>query len=622
MDAISHRGPDAEGSFQEGAIALGSRRLSIIDLDGGQMPIANEDNSLWIVQNGEIYNYRELRHQLQQKGHQFRSQSDTEVILHLYEEYGVECLSRLRGMFAFAIWDSRDNSLFIARDRIGQKPLFYANLADRFYFASEIKSLLASGDIPREMDYQSLSHYLSLRFIPPPGTMLKHISKLPPGHYLQYKNGRINVQRYWQINFREKTENSDDHFIASLEEKLAETIESHLVSDVPVGAFLSGGLDSSIVVAIMSGRQTSPFHTFAVGSAESSFDETPYARAVADHYQTRHHETTVAANLVELLPKMIWHLDEPSDPIAACMFAAAQLASNHVKVVLGGDGGDELFAGFDRYLGLGKIDVYSHMPAFIRETLIGRLVNMIPENFAYKSLSQKIRWVQQLSALQDAGERYAEATFFFRFNQTQKQHLFNHDFAGDLARGDSRALICNHFYDGQADSLIDRMIYTDMMTRLPEHTLMLSDRMTMAHSLELRSPLLDHELVEIMAAIPDKMKIRGKHLKYILRQLSNKYLPSEIVKRPKQGFMFPIAYWLRNELHDFLKSTLLEGHFVRENIFDKTYISQLIEEHRQQKFDHHVRLWMLLNIEIWHQLYIVQKTQAALPINTLPTHQI
>ncbi len=620
MDAISHRGPDAEGSFQEGAIALGSRRLSIIDLDSGQMPIANEDNSLWIVQNGEIYNYRELRHHLQKKGHHFRSQSDTEVILHLYEEYGVECLSRLRGMFAFAIWDSHDNSLFIARDRIGQKPLFYANLADRLYFASEIKSVLASGDIPREMDYQSLSHYLSLRFIPPPGTMLKHIKKLPPGHYLQYQNGRLKIQRYWQISFREKMGNSDENFIASLEAKLDETVAHHLVSDVPVGAFLSGGLDSSIVVAMMAGRQSSSFHTFAVGSTESSFDETPYARTVADHYQTTHHETTVAANLVELLPKMIWHLDEPSDPIAACMFAAAQLAAQHVKVVLGGDGGDELFAGFDRYLGLGKIDAYSRTPTFFRETLIGRFVNMIPESFAYKSLSQKIRWVQQLSALQDAGERYAEATFFFRFNQAQKQRLFENALAGNFARGDSRALICNYFYDGQTESLIDKMIYTDMMTRLPEHTLMLSDRMTMAHSLELRSPLLDHELVEMMAAMPDNMKIRGKHLKYILRQLSNKYLPKEIVKRPKQGFMFPIAYWLRNELYDFLKITLLEGHFVREKIFSKSYISQLIEEHRQQKFDHHVRLWMLLNIEIWHQLYIANKAQAALPINTLPTH--
>ena len=610
MEAIRHRGPDDEGQYLRGPVALGSRRLSIIDLDSGRMPIANEDGTVRIVFNGEIYNFAFLRRQLIAKGHRFQTRSDTEVIVHLYEEYGEECLQHLRGMFAFAIWDERERKLFLARDHLGQKPLFYAFCAGRFYFASEIKSILAAGVVPREIDYQSLSQYLSLRFIPAPGTMLKGINKLAPGNFLTFQAGKIRCQSYWDVDFTSKTRRNEERIAEELQARLQETVAAHTIADVDVGAFLSGGLDSSTVVAMMARRQAEPIHTFAVGVAEQSFNELPYAKMVADRYGTRHHEACAEANLIANLPRMIWHLDEPSDPIAACMFYAARLAAQHVKVVLGGDGGDELFGGFDRYMGLGKVDLYSRVPALLREQVIGSMITRIPENFAYKSVTQKIRWVQQLAALREHGERYAEATFFFRFNTAQKEALF-----GEVLRpyldGDTTAVILQHFHSGRAEDLVDKMIYTDMKTRLPEHSLMLTDRMTMAHGLELRSPLLDHQLVEFMATLPSHMKIRRGELKYILRRIAGDFLPREIVTREKQGFMFPIADWFRNELYPFVRDYLLHSTLVREGIFREDYLRRLLEEHRQKRFDHHVRLWMLLNVAIWQTMYIEGRSREA-----------
>jgi asparagine synthase (glutamine-hydrolysing) len=346
------------------------------------------------------------------------------------------------------------------------------------------------------------------------------------------------------------------------------------------------------------------FQTFAVGVTEQDFNELPYARTVADHHQTRHVEARVQSDLVQLLPEMIWHMDEPSDPIAACQYHAGALAAQHVKVVLGGDGGDELFGGFDRYLGVGYVDYYARVPEAIRRGVIGRLLAYLPENFTYKSWSQKMRWMQELSLLPTTADRYAAATLFFRFTHTEKKALFSPELWAQLEHLDSADIITEVYNRAPAQDSIERMIYADYHTRLPEHSLMLTDRMTMAHGLELRSPFLDHELVQMMAAYPRQLKIRKRELKHILRRLGRDYLPPEIVNREKQGFMFPIAYWFRHELHSFLQGYLLDSHFVRQGIFRSETISQLIEDHHRNRIDNHVRLWMLLNLAIWHDLYI------------------
>jgi asparagine synthase (glutamine-hydrolysing) len=604
LDAIVHRGPDAEGTWVNGRIGLGSRRLSIIDLPGGRQPLANEDETIWVAYNGEIYNYRQLRQELEGRGHVFRTATDTEVIVHLYEELGEKCVGKLNGMFAFAIWDKQQQKLLLARDRIGQKPLFYSHESGVFLFASEIKSILAAGSQHREIDYEAMHHYLSLRFIPPPATMLRHIRKLPAAHLLVYQEGAIRISRYWDLSFRIKAELPEKAFIEALRTKLTQVVNAHMVGDVPVGAFLSGGMDSSMIVAMMAGESGPGLKTFAIGVAEQDFNELPYARMVADRYRTEHIEECVSSDLITTLPKIIWHLDEPSDPIAACQFHAAALASRHVKVVLGGDGGDELFGGFDRYLGIGYAGQYARIPSALRRQVIGPVLDRLPESFTYKSISQQLRWIHRLSLLSGVPARYAEATLFFRFDHLEKQRLFGPELWQQVSHLDSAEVITTQFDRADGEDVIDRMLYADFMTRLTEHSLMLTDRMTMAHGLELRSPFLDHELMEFMAAFPSNLKIRGRVLKYVLRKLAGGYLPDAIINRSKQGFMFPVAYWFRNELYEFIKHALLGSFFVREGVFRKEQVLTLLEEHRHNRRDHHVRLWMLLNLEVWHQLYI------------------
>ena len=605
--ALAHRGPDDEGYYLKGPIGLGHRRLSIIDLNTGRQPLANEDGSIWIIFNGEIYNYRSLKRDLEEKGHRFQTQTDTEVIVHLYEDYGAGCLDHLRGMFAFALWDEKQRTLFLARDRIGQKPLFYAQEGDSFWFASELKGLLTAPEIKRELDLEALHHYLSLRFIPPPQTMFRSIHKLPPGHYLIFREGRITIRRYWDLSFRDKLGGKDEEYVERLRAKMTETVQSHLVSDVPVGAFLSGGMDSSIIVALMAGLLPGRFKTFAIGVKEQDFNELPYARMVADRFRTEHIEEVVEADLIGLLPRIIWHLDEPSDPIAACFFQASRLASSQVKVVLGGDGGDELFAGFDRYSGIRYIDYYALVPRWVREKIFGALIDRMPENFSYKSLSQRIRWMQQLAAF-DGGQRYAEATSFFRFNHRDKAALFPPDLWKSLAGLDSNEVIAGPYQRAPAEDPIDRMLYADLMTKLPEHTLMLTDRLNMAHGLEARSPFLDHELMELVAAFPSRIKIKGRRLKAVLREMAQDLLPGEILRRGKQGFMFPVAYWFRQPLYGFLQTFFQEARLIREGVINRKQVFKLLEEHRRNKLDHHVRLWMLLNLEIWYRLYLEQQS--------------
>jgi asparagine synthase (glutamine-hydrolysing) len=610
LEAIAHRGPDDEGEYVAGPIALGNRRLSIIDVPGGRQPVSNEDGTVRVVFNGEIYNHRELHEALEARGHRFRTQSDTEVLVHLYEELGDRLVDRLRGMFAFAIWDDPARKLLLARDRLGQKPLFYTEREGGLVFASEIKGILAVDDIPRRTDYESLHHYLSLRFIPPPRTMFEGVRKLPPGHLLVFQDGESRIRSYWHLSFGSKTAASESELTAQLDNRLRDAVRSHLVSDVPVGALLSGGMDSSVVVAFASAATEQPLTTFSIGVREQDFDELPFARMVADRYRTTHIEERVDIDVIGVLPRIIWHMDEPSDPIAACQFASAELASRHVKVVLGGDGGDEMFGGFDRYLGLQHVEHYARIPAFVRQILIAPVLRRMPDSFAYKNVTQKLRWAHRLAGFTSAAERYAEATCFFRFSHAEKRQLFGGDLWARLHGLDSSRVIVDQFERADSNDLVDRMLYADYTTRLPEHSLMLTDRMAMAHGLELRSPLLDHELVEFMARVPSRMKIRRGALKYILRRVAASRLPARIVSRPKQGFMFPVAYWFKHRLSGFLTRFWQDARIVQEGLVRAPYIQQMLDEHRRGVADHHVRLWMLLNVEVWHRLYMERQSQA------------
>jgi asparagine synthase (glutamine-hydrolysing) len=602
--AIAHRGPDDEGFYVSGAVGLGSRRLSIIDVAGGHQPIANEDGNVHVVLNGEIYNHRSLREELKSRGHQFSSGADTEVIVHLYEEQGDACVEALEGMFAFALWDDRRQRLLLARDPLGQKPLYWAKTGEGLSFASEIKSILASGDVAASLNAESLHHYLSLRFIPTPNTMFEGIQKLPAAHKLIYEDGTLRVEPYWRLSFANPLEGPDDEILEFIETELRRAVSSHLVSDVPVGALLSGGMDSSAVVALAARELPIPFQTFAIGTGDPSFDERAHARAVAEHCGTTHIEEKVEPDLVASLPRMIYHLDEPSDPIAACTYHAAALASRHVKVVLGGDGGDETFGGFDRYAGVGWVSPYARLPGWLRRSTLGAALSFIPENVGYKSWTQRLRWLDALGEYRDPDERYAAATVFFRFDHASKAALLGPEIWPKVRELDAAAAIVRELRAADSSNPLDRMLAADFATRLPEHSLMLTDRMSMAHGLEVRSPLLDRALVELMARVPSRLKIRGRHLKVALRKIARPWLPQEIVARPKQGFMFPIAQWLRGPLRDFARETLAEGHTVRDGIFRRDAAVALVDEHAACKVDHHVRIWMLLNVEIWYRMFV------------------
>ena len=603
-DCITHRGPDDAGIFVDSHVGLGHRRLSIIDLsDDGRQPLSNEDGTLWIVFNGEIYNYRDLRAELIAAGHRFRTHTDTEVIVHLYEEHGVKCLARLRGMFAFAIWDRERRTLFAARDRFGQKPFYYAVRGQDFLFASEIKALLASTCIPVVPEPAAIDYYLTQRFIPPPLTMLRDIRKLPAGHWLQWRAGTVHIEAYWQPVFPPSPRRRDADWIAELRDRVDEAVRVHLVSDVPVGALLSGGLDSSVVVACMARHMGGAVPTFCVGSDEHHFDERQFARQVADHCGTLHRERSVGGEPLGYIAHLVRCLDEPSDPIAACMFEAARFAAQHVKVVLSGDGGDEMFAGFDRYAAFPWVERYASLPRWVREDLIRPVVQRLPESFRYKSLTQRARWLDALGG-EHGGRLYARMTSFFRFGSAEKGWTYGPALRGQLHSADAEAAIAAPFELASADNPLHRMLYADMMTRLPEHTLMLTDRLSMAHSLEMRAPLLDHELAEFCATMPAHLKIRRGITKFAMRQAARTWLPAEITRRSKQGFMFPVAYWLHAETLATTRTSLLQGPLVAEGWVTPVAVERLLSEHAQHRADHHVRIWMLLNLDAWHRLYI------------------
>ena len=602
MGVLCHRGPDEYGYYHDSLISLGQRRLSIIDLANGRQPIANETGRLQLLCNGEIYNSPDLRKQLVASGHTFKTETDVEVILHLYEEHGKECVKYLRGMFALALWDSEGKTLLLARDHMGQKPLFFYQKDGVFAFASEVKGLLASGLIRPAIDLEGLWHYVSLRFIPDRYSLFRGIQKLPAATSLFLQDGRITMDKYWELDFRNKLPNDEGVIVEGLNALLLETVKDHLISDVRVGAFLSGGIDSSTVAAMMATVSGGRIPAFSIGVREQSFNELPYATMVADRYDMEHHALVVDADLIHLIPAMIYHMDEPSDPFGVGVYLVSRLAREYVKVVLCGDGGDENFAGYDRFAGNQLVDYYCLFPRFFREKVMRKVIERIPESFGYKSLAQKAAWVNEVS-LYENGERYAQSMCLLRFTQEAKQLLFTENARAQIEDYDSIGKILRHFDSPNVNHLIDRMLYTDLMTRMPDHLLALVDRMTMAHSLESRPPLIDHKVVEYAASIPAELKLKGKNLKYILKKVAARYLSPELIHRKKQGFGFPIGIWMQRELRGFLENLFDQSRFIELGIFNRAYVDRLLHEHLSGKVDHNFRIWILLNLEIWYRLY-------------------
>jgi asparagine synthase (glutamine-hydrolysing) len=618
--ALAHRGPDDCGYYLNHRAVLGHRRLSIIDLDGGRQPMTNEDGTLWIVFNGEIYNFHALRAELEAAGHRFRTRTDTEVILHLFEAEGPECVLRLRGMFAFAIWDRQSGELFAARDPFGQKPFHYAVLGGRFLFASEIKGLLAHPDISAEPEPAAVDSYLAQRFVSPPWTMFRGIRKLAAGHTLRWRDGEIRTQRYWEPSFTAGTKGSDAEWIEELRCRVKQAVRSHLVSDVPVGALLSGGIDSSIVTALAARHGEDPLRTFCVGSDDASFDERHHAAAVAAHCGTRHELDHVSGDLLQELPELVRSLDEPSDPISACFFTASRLASRHVKVALGGDGGDEIFAGFDRYAAFPLVSRYAALPVWFREHLVRPAVHRLPESFAYKSLPQRARWIDAMGG-ESGGRLYARMTSFFRFGPAERATLYGPLLQREAAHLDAEAAIVEPFERAPADDALHRMIYADLATRFPEHTLLLSDRLSMAHGLELRAPLLDLDLATFCASMPARLKIRRGITKYAMREAARPFLPPAIVRRAKQGFQFPVAQWLGAGRLEQVSRSLLGGPLVEEGWIRGEAVQTLVREHRDRRADHHVRIWMLLSLDAWHRAFFGSSAAARRRAATLGERQ-
>lgn len=596
---ITYRGPDEQGTVVKERAALGMRRLSIIDLKSGQQPIYTEDGNLAIVFNGEIYNFRELKTELESLGHQFKTNSDTETIVHAYEEFGAECLEKLRGMFAFAIWDFRRETLFIARDRVGKKPLFYSLTDDgNFVFGSELKVLLAHGEIKKEIDFAALDAYLTFGYVPEEFCIFKQVKKLAPGHFLIFKNGTITIEKYWDFRYEPITEvKSEPEYVAQLQELLREAVRIRLISEVPLGAFLSGGVDSSAIVGLMSQISDKPVKTFSIGFNEDSFNELKYARVAAKHFQTEHHEFVVTPDLVEIVDDLIWHFDEPfADSSALPTFMVSKMARDFVTVVLSGDGGDELFAGYTRYVVDKKRGGFERLPKWIRRNLLKPFSENLPNGFLGKNYLYN-------SSL-DAVDRYIDS--ISHFNDLGKNQLYTESFRanlnGDFGRGAKtfRELA----ESAPTGNQVDKLLYLDSKTYLPGDILTKVDRMSMATSLEARVPLLDHKLIDFVMRIPPELKLRGSETKYIFKKAMEGIVPREILYREKQGFGVPINEWINSNLRQRIHCELQEKRTLERGYFEAQYIKTLLDEHSGGRRDHSYRLWILWMLELWHRKFV------------------
>ena len=600
---IEHRGPDEDGFFVKENVGLAMRRLAIIDLKGGQQPIFNEDRTKAIVFNGEIYNFRELREDLEKRGHKFYTNCDTEIIVHLYDRYGADCVTHLRGMFAFAIWDETDRSLFIARDRLGKKPLLYSHQPNGdLIFGSEFSALLSHPKVSREIDFSAINNYLSNLCVPAPQTAFKQIRKLEPAHWLRWQDGRVETKRYWLPDFSKKIKISETEAVAETTRVMREATEARLISEVPLGAFLSGGVDSSIVVALMAQASANPVKTFSIGFDEADFSELKYAKMVAEHIGAEHHEFIVKPDAMEVLPKLIEHYGEPyADSSAIPTYYVAKETRRHVTVALNGDGGDESFAGYERYMAMKAAETYNRVPAILRKPLIEFPVSLLPNSKKYRSrLRSAKRFVE--SASLPKTERY------FRWMSAVapdlKRRLLTENFRQNLNGSHPIDSLNDWFERANGADVIDKTMFVDQMTYLPNDLLVKVDIATMANSLEARSPFLDHKVIEFAASLPAEIKVKKADTKTLLKKVAAELVPREAIYRRKMGFGVPIAAWLRGEMRDFLTANLLSEKFARRGLFDAAEVAALIDEHTAQTHDHATPLWTLLMLELWFQRFI------------------
>lgn len=604
---LSHRGPDDEGVYVKKNCGLGHRRLSIIDLSpAGHQPMSNEDGTLWIIFNGEIYNFQELRKFLETKGHRFKSLTDTETILHLYEEEGTDCLRSLRGMYAFAIYDEKKESLFLARDRVGKKPLVYALSAKSLTFASEIKALLLDPEIKREIDYTTLHHYLTYEYCPSPHTIFKGIKKLPPAHFLLIERGEVIIERYWNLSYSEKLILPDENaYGEKFKEIFEEAVKLRMISDVPLGAFLSGGIDSGATVAWMSKLSPKPVKTFSIGFEEKEYNELPYARMIAQKFKTDHHEFLVKPDALEILPKLVYYYNEPfADSSAIPTYYVSKLTREYVTVALSGDGGDESFAGYERYIADRLAGYYQIVPSFFREKIIRRLVDLLPHPENRRSFFRKLkRFVRGISETPE--RRYVRWICFF--DNEMKDELYSPEFKKMVSEIDSVELIVQWYAKADGKEFIDRTLFVDVMSYLPEDLLVKVDIASMANSLETRSPFLDHKLMEFAASLPSYLKLNKLVTKYLLKQSLKGILPDEVLTRPKMGFGVPLDRWFRKELKEMAFDTLLSPSALQRGYFQKRSIERLLDEHLSLRADHSYRIWALLFLELWHQMFIDQQ---------------
>jgi len=604
-DAIRHRGPDDEGLFVDGSAALGMRRLSIIDLATGHQPIHNEDRTVWIVFNGEIYNYRDLRSELERAGHRFYTHTDTETIVHAYEQWGTGAIERLRGMFGLAIWDARSRSLLLARDRIGIKPLHYACIGDRLYFGSEIKSILCGPEVPRALDLDALDHYLSFLYTPGDRSIFQGIDKLPPGHWLHWQDGRVTVEQYWTLPEDDSFAGSEQDAVAALRARLTDAVRSHLVSDVPLGAFLSGGIDSSLVVGLMAQTSGATVKTFSIGFDEPAFDELAHARRVAEHFGTEHHEFIVKPDGVAILDDLVQHFDEPfADSSAIPTWYVSRMARQHVTVVLSGDGGDELFGGYDRYVPHPRVVAFDRYSPTALRRVAALAAERLPHGMRGRNFLRHVG--------RDDRGRYLDAIRFFA--QDEKPALLSADVRRALRGPDPEFRLAGRFAPYAHLSWPSQMMRFDAQTYLPEDVLTKVDRMSMAHSIESRVPLLDNDVLQFAFTLPASFKIKDGRRKHILKEVAATLLPRDILDRRKQGFGVPLGVWFRGRLRELFADTLLAPLTLQRGYFEPAFVRRIVGEHLAGTRDHTLRLWQLVMFERWHRLYLDRAEGNSFPV--------
>jgi asparagine synthase (glutamine-hydrolysing) len=602
LATIRHRGPDDEGIYVSGQVGLGFRRLSIIDLSSGHQPLSNEDGSVWVVFNGEIYNYLELRKRLVDKGHVFKTQTDTEVLVHLYEEYGENLVQELRGMFGFAIWDDRNKFLLLARDRVGIKPLYYCLTDKSLLFASEIKAILADPEVRRELNPDVIDRFLTFFYVPGEETLLKGVSKLLPGHYMTWKDGKAKIRQYWDLHFPDQPEERD---LKSAEEQLIslldETVRLHMISDVPVGFLISGGVDSSGILSLATGKTDQRISSYTVGFSEPGItDERPYARMAARAYGSEHHEMTISSkDFADFLPQYIWHMEEPvCEPPAVALYYVSKFARQFVKVLISGEGGDEAFAGYSNYRNfawferlksiLGPFDGalsmgLSSLSRFTQSERIGKYATLAAtpfDSFYYSRTSSPYQWFNREGAI-----------------------LYSRKFASSVNKRNSLSVVAKYLENGSKRDLLSKMLYVDTKTWLPDDLLIKADKMTMANSLELRVPLLDHKVLEFAASLPSNFKVNRFTTKYILKKAFGSRIPEAILNRKKTGFPVPYALWLRTELKDWLRDILFDRRTLERGYFERSEIEKLVSEH-QQNGNFSKEIFSLVTLELWHRFFL------------------